>query len=448
MSSLRNKLTYTQMIVLSFFLIILVGAVLLCLPISSRTREWTPFLDAMFTSTSATCVTGLVVYDTFAHWSVFGQIVLLILIQIGGLGVMTCIAMIALFLKRRISLGERRLLMQSTGSLEISGVVKLILRILKGTVIVEGCGAVLLSIAFCPRMGLIRGIWNAVFHSVSAFCNAGFDIMGKYGQFSSLTTDGLATNPLVCLTIVSLIIIGGIGFLVWGDIIKNKREFSKYQVHSKIALVTTAVLVVLGTVLFLIFEYNHTLEGMSFGQKLLTSLFHSVTPRTAGFNTIDLSAMSGSGTILTMLLMFIGGSPGSTAGGIKTTTFIVLLLGALASARRYGSITIFKRRLDEHTVMQASAIATIYAMGVIAAVMLINAFEPFSLTEILFEAISAIGTVGLSMGITPYLSSISEIVLMLLMFAGRVGGLSLMLVLAERRISVPIDRPAVKILIG
>lgn len=448
MSSLRNKLTYTQMIVLSFFLIILVGATILCLPISSRTKEWTPFLDAMFTATSATCVTGLVIYDTFSHWSVFGQVVILILIQIGGLGVMTCIAMIALFLKRRISLGERRLLMQSAGSLEISGIVKLILRILKGTIVVEGCGAILLSIAFCPQMGFIRGVWNAVFHAVSAFCNAGFDIMGKYGKFSSLTGNGLAANPLVCLTITALIIIGGIGFLVWGDIVKNKRDFSKYQVHSKIILVTTGILVLSGAVLFFIFEYNHSLAGLSLGQKLLNSLFQSVTPRTAGFNAVDMSTLSGSGTILTMLLMFIGGSPGSTAGGIKTTTFVVLLLGALSSARRFGSITIFKRRLDEHTVIQASAVATIYASIIIIAVMAISAFEPFSITEILFEAISAIGTVGLSMGITPYLSSISEIILMLLMFAGRVGGLSLMLVLAERRISVPIDRPTVKILIG
>lgn len=448
MSTLRNKLTYTQMIVLSFFLIIFFGAILLSLPVSSRAHEWTSFVDAMFTATSATCVTGLVVFDTYTHWSVFGQVIILILIQIGGLGVMTCIAMILLFLKRRISLGERRLLMQSAGSLQISGVVILIRRIIKGTAIIEACGAVLLSFVFCPKMGLFAGIWNAVFHSVSAFCNAGFDLMGKYCQFSSLTSQWLATNPIVCLTISLLIIIGGIGFLVWSDFVKHRFNFSKYEVHSKIALVTTGALLLLGAVLFFIFDYNYSLAGMSFGQKLLSSLFQAATPRTAGFNTVDLTAMSDAGTTLTMLLMFIGGSPGSTAGGIKTTTFMVLLLGALASARRYGSITIFKRKLDEHTVIQASAIATVYTIGVIVAAILISTMEPFSMTQIFFEAISAIGTVGLSLGITPTLTIGSKIILMLLMFAGRVGGLSLMLVLAERRISVPIERPTVKILIG
>ncbi|MEF9971043.1 MAG: TrkH family potassium uptake protein [Oscillospiraceae bacterium] len=448
MSTIRNKLTYTQMIVLSFFCIIFIGALVLCLPISSREGIWSPFIDAMFTATSATCVTGLIVFDTFTHWSAFGQVVILVLIQIGGLGVMTIIAMIALFLKRRITLGERRLLMQSTGSLEISGVVRLIHRILTGTVIAESCGAILLSFVFVPDMGFGKGIWNAVFHSVSAFCNAGFDLMGRYAPFASFSNTDYAMNPIVNLTIMSLIVVGGIGFIVWRDIATKRFKFSEYEVHSKIVLVTTACLIVFGSILFFIFEYDHTLAGFTLWEKILASMFHSVSPRTAGFSTLNLGLLSNSGALLTILLMFIGGSPGSTAGGIKTTTFTVLLLSALASAKRYGSITVFKRKLDENTVVQASTIATIYVCCVSIAVLLICAFEPLPFIPVAFEAVSAIGTVGLSTGITPSLCAGSKVILMVLMFAGRVGGLSLMLVLAERRISVPIERPTGKILIG
>lgn len=448
MSNLRKKLTYTQIIVLSFLSIILIGSLLLTLPLSSRSGEWTPFLDAMFTATSATCVTGLVVYDTYTHWSAFGQAIILVLIQIGGLGIMTCIAMLSLILKRRISLSERRLLMQSAGSLQHNGIVILIKQIITGTAIVELCGALLLAIVFCPRMGFTVGLWNAVFHSVSAFCNAGFDLMGRYSAFSSLSCDGLYNNPLVMITLMLLIVIGGIGFLVWNDVIKKRTSFKKYEVHSKIVLTTSALLIGIGFVLFFIFEYKHSLAGMSLGQKLLNALFEAITPRTAGFASVDLNSMSDSGTLLTMILMFIGGSPGSTAGGIKTTTFVVLLLCALNSARRYGSITVFKRKLDQNTVAQASSIATVYAAGVFIAAMIICALEPYSFTQIVFEIVSAVATVGLSTGITPNLCAASQILLMVLMFAGRIGGLTFVLVLAERRINVPISRPTVKILIG
>lgn len=448
MSNLRKKLTYTQIIVLSFLSIILIGSLLLTLPLSSRSGEWTPFLDAMFTATSATCVTGLVVYDTYTHWSAFGQAIILVLIQIGGIGIMTCIAMLSLILKRRISLSERRLLMQSAGSLQHNGIVILIKQIITGTAIVELCGALLLAIVFCPRMGFTVGLWNAVFHSVSAFCNAGFDLMGRYSAFSSLSCDGLYNNPLVMFTLMLLIVIGGIGFLVWNDVIKKRTSFKKYEVHSKIVLTTSALLIGIGFVLFFIFEYKHSLAGMSLGQKLFNALFEAITPRTAGFASVDLNSMSDSGTLLTMILMFIGGSPGSTAGGIKTTTFVVLLLCALNSARRYGSITVFKRKLDQNTVAQASSIATVYAAGVFIAAMIICALEPYSFTQIVFEIVSAVATVGLSTGITPNLCAASQILLMVLMFAGRIGGLTFVLVLAERRINVPISRPTVKILIG
>lgn len=448
MSRIREKVTYTQMIMLSFCFIILVGAFLLCLPISSRSGQWTSFLDAMFTATSATCVTGLVVFDTLTYWSGFGHVVIMLLIQIGGLGVMTCVAIIALIFRMRISVGERRLLMQSAGANQIGGIVKLILRIVKITAVVEGFGFIMLSIAFCPDMGFFTGIWKALFHSVSAFCNAGFDILGAAGKFTSLAGSEYALNPLVNFTIMILITTGGIGFIVWGDVLRKGFHFKKYEVHSKIVLLTSGTLLILGTAAFFIFEYDHSLAGMTVGEKLLASLFQSVSPRTAGFASIDLAKMSDPGTLSSIVLMFIGGSPGSTAGGIKTTTFIVILLGAFTSARRYGSITLFKRKLDYDTVVKASAIASVYLICVLGAVFIISAIENAPFLTILYECVSAIGTVGLSIGLTPTLSSVSEIVIILLMYTGRIGGLSLMLILAENRRSVPIERPTAKILIG
>ena len=448
MSSLQKKLTYTQIIVLSFLIIVLLGAVLLSLPFSSRAHQWTPFIDALFTSTSATCVTGLIVFDTYTQWSPVGQAIILVLIQIGGLGVMTCIATLALVLNRRITIGERKLLMQSAGSLQHSGVVQLLRRIIRGTALAELCGALLLSIAFIPKMGFASGLWNAVFHSVSAFCNAGFDLMGKYSAFSSFTGAEFANNPLVIITLALLIIIGGTGFLVWSDISQKRTKFKDYEVHTKIVLTTSAALIVLGTILFFIFENNNALAGMSFGEKLLHSFFQSVSPRTAGMNSVNLSSLSVSASLLMMLLMFIGGSPGSTAGGIKTTTFLVLLLSAWTSARRYGSITVFKRKLDSVTLAQASSIATVYAAAIILSTMLIGALEPYSFSQILFETVSAAATVGLTTGITASLCTVSHVILMILMFAGRIGGLTFVLVLAERRVNVPIDRPTAKILIG
>lgn len=448
MARLHSKLSYTQMILLSFLLIIFVGSLLLCLPFASRSGEWTPFVDAFFTATSATCVTGLVVYDTYTYWTGFGQAVILLLIQMGGLGLMTCIAMFFMLMGKRITLSERRLLMQSAGSMQIGGIVRLIQLILRCTVIFEGLGFIILSFVFCPKFGFWNGLWSALFHSVSAFCNAGFDLLGRYGEFSSLAGSEFAMNPVVNLTIMGLIVAGGIGFFVWDDIIDHRGKFEKYKLHSKIVLVTTGTLIVVGTILFFIFENSSSLKELSFGDKLLASLFQSVTPRTAGFNTVNMSAMSNAGSILIMLLMFIGASPGSTGGGIKTTTFFVLLLGAVTSARRYGNITVFKRKIDSSAISEASAVATIFFVCLSIAIMIISAIEPFSLKEIMFECISAIDTVGLTIGITPHLSTISRIVLIVLMYAGRIGGLSLMLVLADRNRDVPVARPVEKIMIG
>ncbi len=443
------RLTYTQTIVLSFFCLIFVGAILLCFPFSSRAHEWTPFIDSLFTATSASCVTGLVVVDTHTHWSFIGQLIIIVLIQIGGLGVMTCIALFSLFFKRKFSLGQRRLLMQAAGSLQISGMARLLKRIIRGTVFIESIGAVALCFVFIPRFGLWRGLWYAIFHSISAFCNAGFDLLGRPGaQFVSLSQPAFRFDPILNFTIMGLIVVGGIGFIVWRDISRHGMHFRQYELHSKIALTTTAILLVGGTVLFYIFENHHAFEGFTVGQKIMASMFQSVTPRTAGFNTCDLTKLSEPGRLLSTMLMFIGGSPGSTAGGIKTTTFAVLILTTIASAKREPHVTVFKRKFDNDTLIQASAIFTTYGVLLLTGVLIIAAIEPHSLTEILFEAASAIGTVGLTLGITPSLCGVSKCILILLMFAGRVGGLSFMLVLAERRKAVPITRPSAQILIG
>lgn len=442
----RMKITYTKVITIGFALLILLGTFLLMLPISSRSREWTSFINALFTSTSATCVTGLVVYDTFSHWSIFGQLTLITLIQIGGLGFMTIITMFSFLLKRRIGLRERRLLMESAGSTELRGVLRMIRKILYGTFITEAAGALLLSVRFVPKMGLLSGIYNAVFHSVSAFCNAGFDLMGRYEPFSSLTLfyDDIYVNLIIC----GLIIIGGVGFIVWNDIFNFRHNVHKYSLHSKIVLVTTGVLLLVGTVLFYVFERDGVLASMPEHKRWLVSFFQSVTSRTAGFNTADLSGISHSTLVIFCILMFIGGSPGSTAGGVKTTTFAILVFSAVASARRSNYITVFKKRLEEKTARQASAVVVTYVLALAAAIMVMCAVEPFSLTSIVFEAVSAMGTVGVTMGITSELSVVSRYIVIILMYAGRIGGLTLMLTLAEKRKQVAVKRPAEQVLIG
>ncbi len=442
----RFRLSFEQIVVLGYFIIILVGGTLLSLPIASKSGEGVPLLNAYFTATSATCVTGLVVYDTYLQWSLFGQTVILILIQIGGLGFMTIITIFSVYLKRNIGLHERKLLMQSTGSMKIGGIVRMVKRIVTGTFIFEAIGTLLLATRFCPKLGFWDGLYTALFQSVSAFCNSGFDTMGRFGVFSSLTT--YSNDYLVNLTIMMLIVTGGIGFIVWNDIILHRHQLKKYQLHSKIVLTATLVLILAGTFLFYIFENQNSLADMRFSDKVLTSMFQSITPRTAGFNTVDIGSLSESAHLLTILLMFIGGSPGSTAGGIKTTTFVVMIMGALASSRHHSHINIFKRRLDEHIVREASAIATLYTFLILSSTLFISFIQEFELKDVLFEVVSAIGTVGLSTGITPALNEPSKMLIMLMMFAGRVGGLTLALVLAEKRTSTQANRPIEKIMIG
>lgn len=442
----KVNLTYTQIIALFFAAAILLGTLLLSLPIASKNREWTPLLDCAFTATSATCVTGLIVYDTFTHWSLFGQIVLISLIQIGGLGIMTVITMFSIFLKRKISQYERKLLMQSAGTIRTNGVIKLLKRIVTGTFIFEGIGAAVLATRFCPRFGIAKGLYYSVFHSISAFCNAGFDLMGVYGKFSSLTP--FYDDVVVSVTVALLIATGGIGFLVWEDMLEHKLKIKNYSLHSKIVLVSTAALLLGGWLILFITEKNDSMAGFTLGERILSSLFQSSSARTAGFNTVPLNKLSGAGLLTMIALMFVGGSPASTAGGVKTTTVAVLIIELIAVAKGDKHATVFKRRLEEDTVKKAGAIITVYLLAIIFAIIIICTVEHLPLSDVTFEVVSAAATVGLTTGITSTLSPLSHIILMLLMYGGRLGGLTLMVAFAQKQEIPALIRPTEKIQIG
>lgn len=441
----KLRLSPARLIALGFFVVILAGALLLTLPFASEDGS-SSFLDALFTSTSATCVTGLVVRDTFTGWTTFGQIVILLLIQLGGLGFMTVITLISFAIGKRVGLYDRKVLMQSAGNFSLSGIGELIRRIVPFAFVFEFAGAVLLAIRFVPDFGWGQGIYFSVFHSISAFCNAGFDLMGGRAPFSSLTA--YVDDPFVSLTICVLIVVGGLGFLVWHDLARNKFHWKKYQLHTKIVLTTSAALILGGWLLFFVFERDASMAGMTVPQRLLASLFQSVTPRTAGFNTVDMAALSESGNLLTDIFMLIGGSPGSTAGGIKTTTVAVLILSAISSACGRTRVNAFRYNIDRDTIRQACSILTIYLTMALVAILAICAVEPVTLKQAVFEVCSAIGTVGLSMGITPTLGIASRVIIILLMYAGRIGGLTFVLLFSERRTEPPVDRPNGKILLG
>lgn len=441
----NRHLSPARQIALGFFVVILVGACLLTLPFASKDGSHN-FLDGLFTATSATCVTGLAVRDTFTGWTTFGQLVILCLIQLGGLGFMTVITLISFALGKRLGLYDRKVLMQSAGNLSLSGIGSLVRRIIPLSFLFELLGACLLAVRFVPEFGWGRGVYFALFHSISAFCNAGFDLMGVRSLSSSLTA--YASDPLVILTICVLIVVGGLGFVVWRDIAQNGLHWSRYQLHTKLVLSVTGILLLGGAALFLVFEWNASLSAMSVGDRLLNALFFSVTPRTAGFNTVELGALSESGNILTNVLMLIGGSPGSTAGGIKTTTIAVLFLCAVASAKGKTRVNVFRYSLDRDTIRQSCAILVVYLCMAICAILAICAIEPVTTKQAMFEVNSAIGTVGLSLGITPTLHAVSRIILILLMYAGRIGGLTFVLLFSERRSEPPVDRPNGKILIG
>lgn len=441
-----KKMSQTRLIALSFFCVILAGTFLLTLPWASRTGEWTSPLNALFTATSATCVTGLIVYDTYCHWSLFGQIVIICLIQIGGLGLMTIISLLAVFTKRRIGLGERRLLMISSGNMRMSGVIRLIQKVAVITFVCEGIGALVLACSFVPQMGIVRGCYNAIFHSISAFCNAGFDLMGRFKEGSSLAL--YEQNVAVMLPLAILIVVGGIGFQVWSDLHENGFHVKKYSLHTKVALLSTGALLFGGWLLYFIFENKYHLNGMTLPEKLLSSGFMSATTRTAGFAGFDLSQLSQSGSMLTIILMLIGGCPGSTAGGIKATTIAVMVMSVIGMSRGDTDIMVFKRRLNKELIKHAAVICFVYVSVVLAATMTICTIEHASLASVLFETSSAMGTAGLSQGLTAQAGDVSKVILIVLMYGGRIGGLSLLSVFAERKKEAPHKRPAERIMIG
>lgn len=415
----KNNKSPFRVIILGFLFVILMGSLVLMLPVSTQEGVSTPFLQALFTSTSAVCVTGLVIHDTASYWSGFGQLVIILLIQIGGLGVVTVAGAFAILSGRKIGLMQRNTMQEAIAAPNVGGIVRLTEFILKTALAVELLGAALLFPVFYKEFGLIQGAWYALFHSISAFCNAGFDLMGVKAPFSSLTS--YASEPVVSLVIAFLIVVGGIGFLTWDDIRTNRLNLRKYRLQSKVILAVTGALILLPTAYFFFFEFADT----PLGERLLLSLFQAVTPRTAGFNTADLTAMSETGQSMITLLMLIGGSPGSTAGGMKTTTLAVLLASAVAVFRRREDPHFFNRRVPNETVAQAAAIMLMYLSLFLAGGLIISRLEGLPVLTCLFETASAIGTVGLSLGITPQLGRVSQLILIGLMFFGRAGGLTL-----------------------
>lgn len=437
----KKHLTSSRIIMLGFVGAIFVGAFLLMLPISSAKGNVTGFLDALFTATSAVCVTGLVVFDTATHWSLFGQIVILLLIQIGGLGIVTIAVATAMAMGKKIGLMQRSTMQDAISAPKVGGIVKLTGFILKASFAIELIGAAVLSIPFCKEFG-IKGIWLGVFHSISAFCNAGFDLMGTKTPFSSFVD--YSTNMTINIVIMLLIITGGIGFLVWEDIKTNGYHIRKYRMQSKVVFLMTLFLLVGAAIYFYFAEFYN----MSGSKRIYASLFQAVSPRTAGFNTIDQTMLSDIGQAITIILMLIGGSPGSTAGGMKTTTVAVLIFSAISVFRRRDNIECFGRRIADATIKNAAAILLMYVILFIGGGLVISGIEGLPLSKCLFETASAIGTVGLTLGITPTLGALSKVILIMLMFLGRVGGLTLVFAAVSSTHSNISKKPQERITVG
>lgn len=436
-----------QIIALGFLGVIIVGCILLMSPLSTKSGKGAPVLDALFTSVSSVCVTGLVVHDTATYWSTFGQAVILLLIQIGGMGVVTIAVSIAMFSGKKIGLMQRSTMQEAISAPNMRGIVRLTHFILKLTFLTEFIAAVLMAFVFCKEFGFIKGCWYAVFHSVSAFCNAGFDLMGINAPYSSLVA--FKGNPLINITVIFLIIWGGIGFLTWEDIWNNKWNIRKYRMQSKVILVTTALLILIPVIYFYFFEFTgQAWRSMTSGEHFWASIFQSVTPRTAGFNTVDLQSLSGPGKVITIMLMLIGGSPGSTAGGMKTTTMAVLVASTIAVFQRNEEVHYFKRCIAIETVRSAAAIFMMYISLSLLGALIISCIEKLPIMSCLFETASAIGTVGLSLGITTKLGVISKLILISLMYLGRVGGLTLIFAATSNKRPHGARYPKEKITVG
>lgn len=415
-------------------------------PMASRDGKVTDFLSALFTATSSTCVTGLVVYDTWLHWSTFGQFIILTLIQIGGLGFITISVGFAMAFQQKIGLRERDRIKESVNALELGGIVKLTKKILMGTLLFEGIGAVLLAIRFIPKYGPVKGIFFGIFHSVSAFCNAGFDLMGGQGSYSSFVN--YVGDPLVNIVLMVLIVIGGLGFVVWNDITTKRFQWKKFSLNTKLVICATALLIFGGAFFLFLFEQGNTLHGLSTGEQILASLFGSVTARTAGFNTVDTGALRPESKFLTIILMFIGGSPGSTAGGIKTTTFVVVVLYVVSNLRGESGCNIFHRRISDDVIKKASMIFCLNLTLGVFSTLAIMATSSLELSDVLFEVYSAISTVGMTTGITRDLNEIGRVIIILLMYCGRIGSMTFVLSLVQKPDNKKLILPAEKITIG
>ena len=431
-----------QILVVGFFIIIVIGGCLLALPIASQNNQSIPFLDALFTATSAVCVTGLVVVNTYAHWTLFGKIVIISLIQIGGLGFMTLVSMIFVLLGKKITLRDRLIMQEALSQDTTAGIVRFTKQIVRGTLMVEGVGALFLATKFVPEYGVLKGLWYAVFHSISAFCNAGFDIIGQ----DNLTP--YRGSIIVNLTVMSLIVLGGLGFGVWMDVIhgfKMKREankrftwkqvFQRLTLHTKLVLVITSYLIAIGFIFFFIAEYRNveTLGLLTFKDKVLAALFQSVSPRTAGFNTIALGAMKDASKFMTIILMFIGGSPAGTAGGIKTIAAGVLVICAISAIKGKEATEVFERRIPAKAILRSLAVIMI-ALGVVLGITIILSFtEDAQFIDLLFEATSGFATVGLTLGVTPSLSFIGKIIIIIDMFIGRLGPVTMAVAIMIRQ---------------
>ncbi len=447
----KRRMSVWRYLALGYLLLILFGSFLLVLPFAKQSGEWGTFadyVDGLFVATSATCVTGLTPVVTAEHWTTFGHVVIICLIQIGGLGFTTLVSILFMAIGgKSFGLYERTAMVQSVGESKLTGVKKLVKRILLGTLIFETAGALLLMIRFIPDYGAV-GIWYGVFHSISAFCNAGFDIIGPVSLVD------YARDPLVSLVICFLIIIGGLGFCVWGNITDCKGNPRKFSFYTRIALIGTAVLLTVGTALFMVFEWNNvSYAGFNFGDKLLCSFFNATTARTAGYFTTDPATLSNSGTLLMIILMFIGACSGSTGGGVKVSTFTVILVGMFSVMRGKKDITIGKRRIDQSTLSQALAVFVAYLCLTITATLLINAIEPdavASFSAVMFETVSAIGTVGLTQALTAKISIVSEFILIVLMYLGRVGILTFAFALKRRKKgeAAAVRRPVDTVFIG
>lgn len=439
------KLSAVQILALGFLGVIFIGGIILSLPISSKSGESTNFLDALFTSTSAVCVTGLITIDTGTYWNSFGQIVIMLLIEIGGLGFMSFTTFIAVLLGKKITLRDRLIVQEAMNTFSIQGLVRMIKYVFAFTFSVQLFGALILSSQFVPHFGLIKGFFYSIFHSISAFCNAGFDLFGHY---SSLTS--YSSNIVVLLTIGIIIIIGGLGFTVWIEIYSYKNS-RKLSVHSKIVILITTVLLIGGTILIFLVERRNvgTIGDMSLVDKLLNSFFASSSARTAGFNSIDLDAMTNAGKLTTILLMFIGGSPGSTAGGLKTATFGIVILTVISVIKGREDTEVFGRRFTKELVYRAFALFFIGMALVLVVTMILSITEPDeSFISLLFEATSAFGTVGLTTGVTQRLSIVGKIVIIITMYCGRVGPLTVALAFKKNRRKTGYKYPEGKILIG